>query len=155
MNKMHIRIAHFRERQCSHTGGGLSWGSAETPTEGKFWERRSCTRAGGAKLDPGLTGPQQARRSWLSTLLPCHFSTQAPSWASVLHTKTLPPSPDCSTKVKERICPLSTKVLGPLDRSAYWEIERPKATGTGSVVVLEPGELTVRVGARREGGDGF
>lgn len=88
---MHIRIAHFRERQYCHTGGGLSWGSAGTPTEGKFWERRSCTRAGGAKLDPGLAGPQQARRSWLSTLLPCHLSTQAPSWASVLHTKTLPP----------------------------------------------------------------
>lgn len=42
-----------------------------------------------------------------------------------------------------------------MDRAAYWDIERFKATGIGSVVVLEPGELTVREGARREGRDGF
>lgn len=44
---------------------------------------------------------------------------------------------------------------GPFGQSCLWEIERPKATGIGSVVVLEPGQLTVRVGARREGRDGF
>lgn len=86
-------------------------------------------------------------RSQLSTLESCQFATQVPFWVSVLHTKAFPPFP---TKVEGRKCLFFLKLLDPLDMSAYWKTERPKATRAGSVLGMEPGGLTASTGARRE-----
>lgn len=96
--------------------------------------------------------PQQTYRNQLPTLGPCQLAIQVPFGASALHTKVFPPFPVCSTKGEGRKCHLSLKFLDPLDRSACWKIERPKATGAGSVLGMEPGGLTAITDARREEG---